>query len=74
MANYKRGYPRTAACSGGDSGGYWLDHWPRHWDVVYHTRPRRRRERRLLKDVLCGRRDPDAIAWPVNHKPHVYYW
>ena len=73
MANYKRGYPRTSARSGRNSRGYWLAHWPRWHDIVFHTRPRRREETRLLSKVMHDG-DPDMIAWPVSKKPHIYYW
>lgn len=51
-----------------------MSSWPRWWDIVFHTRPKRREQSRLLHKVMQGH-DPDAIAWPVNsRKPHNYYW
>lgn len=73
MADYKRHYPRTSSRSRGDSRGYWLRHWPRWHDVLFHSRPFRRRETELLSSVMQGR-DPDEIAWPRYHRPHVWYW
>ncbi len=73
MAHYKRKRPRTA---GGQqhSGGYWLRHWPRWWDIIFHTRPRRRRDDALTRAVARGALDADNVAWSVEHKPHRYYW
>lgn len=85
MAHYKRRRPRTSPSHntrwnkwlakqlpGYDRWG-WLRSWPRWHDVVYHTRPRRRRTRVAIVAVMQGR-DPDAILWPVEKKPHIYYW
>src|SRR3954471_14210731 len=44
MANDKRHRPRTSGTHGFDSRGYWLAHWPRWHDIVFHSRPRRRAE------------------------------
>lgn len=74
MANYKRRRPRTASGARGSSRGYWLRHWPRWWDIEFHTRPKRREQAALLTAIRKGE-DPDQIAWPLgNHKPHQYYW
>jgi hypothetical protein len=48
--------------------------WPKWWDILQHTRPKRREAKALEKKILQGY-DADEIAWPVgNHKPHTYYW
>jgi hypothetical protein len=73
MAHYKRHHSRTSSQSHGSSRGYWLHHWPKWHDILFHNRPRRRREAGLLRRVIQGY-DPDAIAWPVSRKPHAYYW
>ena len=82
MAHYKRGRPRTAPSGNGHNkweaekrgtDWYWLTRWPRWWDIVFHTRPQRRRTRKCLVAVMQGH-DPDAILWPVDKKPHIYYW
>lgn len=58
---------------------YWSSHkspmnnWPAWWDRTFHTRPHRTATKRLELAVLRGA-DPDAIAWPLRHKPHFYYW
>jgi hypothetical protein len=40
---------------------------------VFHTRPRRRRTKVCEIKVMKGF-DPDAILWPLEKKPHIYYW
>lgn len=72
MANFKRGRP-VARCSTGNRPKN-MKSWPKWWDVLWHTRPRRREVAKLEHEVKAGV-DPDGIAWPVsNHKPHKYYW
>jgi hypothetical protein len=81
--NYKRGYPRTTHHSRGRDKHrrhqpdfnryYWLSQWPRSWDIVFHTRPRRRRTRVAEIRVMKGY-DPDDVLWPLEKKPHIYYW
>ncbi len=83
MAHFKRKYPRTSASNGYSarelnrrikSGNYdWLSNYPRWWDKVRHTGPARAHRRGLEHKILRGA-DPDNIAWPLNHKPHDYYW
>ena len=47
--------------------------YPRAWDIQFHTRPRRRAEARCLNAIKQGS-DPDNIAWPLEKKPHIYYY
>lgn len=84
MANHRRRRPR-AASYGRKRQSYkvrhtpewnrygWRRNWPRWHDVVFHTRPRRRRTRACVVLVMQGT-DPDLILWPIEKKPHVYYW
>lgn len=51
----------------------WMRHWPAWWDLQFHTRPHRATTKHLERRVMQGD-DPDAIAWPVNRKPHIYFW
>ena len=47
---------------------------PSYWNILFHTRPRRRREKKNCHQVLHGA-DADSMAWDLgNHKPHKYYW
>ncbi len=47
---------------------------PRKWNIVYHTRPRRAREKRMEQAILRGTVDPDNAIFPLEKKPHIYYW
>ena len=76
MAHYKRGRARIR---GGKRGSKptsnWLNSWPAWHDIVFHTRPRRRKEASVETEVAKGRVDPDEAVWPLgNSKPHKYYW
>jgi len=85
MAHYKRKKSRTSSSGYYSSKGLknrlgerhdrfsWLQNWPRHWDIVYHTRPSRAKARRLEGQVMKGA-DPDNMIWPDGRKPHIYYW
>jgi hypothetical protein len=84
MANYKRGYPRSVTRGysydkwkgkkRGDGRWYWMQHWPRWWDVCFHTRPTRRRANKVTHNVLLGKVEADEANWPLSRKPHKYYW
>jgi hypothetical protein len=54
-------------------GSVWLGSWPRWHDIIFHSRPRRRAERRFEHAVLRGA-DADDLAWPLSKRPHEYYW
>jgi len=83
MAHYKRRRPRTTSVHGRHDNRWkydprrpdwrWMGNWPRWHDIVFHTRPHRRRTREAIVQVMQGH-DPDAIIWPVEKKPHIYYW
>lgn len=78
--NYKRKRPRSQPTHGwrNNSREYkynnWMGHWPRWWDVVFHTKPARARSRAKIRAVLIGREDADNATWEPHHKPHKYYW
>ena len=47
---------------------------PGWWVNLYMSRPRRRENRRLCKEIEAGA-DPDSSVFPLgNRRPHVYYW
>lgn len=47
---------------------------PSWWNIVYHSRPRKRRDAGKCRQVKKGY-DPDLIIWDLgNHKPTVHYW
>ena len=50
----------------------WWQGTPSSHNILYHTRPRRREERRLERLVLRDA-DTDNMTWPLDRKPHEYY-
>lgn len=81
MANFKRKRCRTLVGRGSKNdvkrkkgdGWFWWQSEPRSHNIVFHTRPQRRKTKRLLTKVLKGE-DPENITWPLARKPHIYYW
>lgn len=68
--NHKRKRPRTKS----RSVGAFPSGTPAHWNILFHSRPRRRRDARTIRKLLSGA-DPDALLWETgNRKPHIYYW
>jgi hypothetical protein len=68
--HYKRKKPRTKS----GSVGAFPNGTPAHWNILFHNRPRRRRDATGLKRVHRGD-DPDALIWDLgNSRPHKYYW
>ncbi len=47
--------------------------YPRWHDILYHTRRNRACNRLTVTKVLQGI-DPEGIAWPLDRKPHIYFW
>jgi hypothetical protein len=47
--------------------------YPRWYDILYHTRRNRARNRLVVVKILQGA-DPEGMAWPLDRKPHIYYW
>lgn len=53
---------------------HWLRNYPKWWDHEFHTKPRRAAERQAIDSV---KRDPalgENALFPLDHKPHIYYW
>ncbi len=68
--NYKRKKPRIKS----RSTGAFPNGTPSHWNILFHSRPRRRRTAMTAVKLLHGA-DPDVLIWDLgNHKPHKYYW
>ena len=83
MANFKRKRSRILMGIGStndlkrqfkDSADWrWWKSTPSSHNILFHTRPRRREERRLEQLVLRGE-DTENLNWPLDRKPHEYYW
>ena len=68
--NHKRKRPRTKS----ESRGVPPNGSPAAHNIVFHTRPRRRKDAATESAILHGE-DPDSMEWSLgNHKPHTYYW
>lgn len=73
--HYKRKKPRTKS----DSFKSWAigsrhGEAPGHWNILFHSRPKRRRNKSNCHKVLQGE-DWDHIVWDLgNRRPHIYYW
>lgn len=58
----------------GPESTFWLNTKPSHWVRLYMNVPKRRRSKKLCRDILLGK-DPEGMIFPTgNKKPHVYYW
>ena len=69
--NYKRKRPRTSASNRTVKS---MHSWPRWWDIVFHTRPKRREDSRTVQGIKRGD-DPDNATFNTkNHAPHTYFW
>jgi hypothetical protein len=68
MTHFKRGYPATRAKTRPR-----LFTTPARWNIEFHNRPRRRRNRLTCHAVVQGA-DVDELLWPLEKKPHHYYW
>ena len=68
--NHKRRKPRTKS----RSKGQFPCGTPAHWNILFHSRPRRRRNKRNCSRILKGY-DENKLIWDLgNAKPHHYYW
>jgi hypothetical protein len=47
---------------------------PRWWDIVFHTRPRRAKDKAVTRAVAAGAIDVDAANWSVGRRPQEDYW
>jgi hypothetical protein len=75
--NHKRKKARVNSRHGGGcfaKGSRKGEASPSYWDTLYHSRPRRRRDKANCTRIMHGTH-PDSIAWDLgNRKPHEYYW
>lgn len=68
MAHFKRGYRRTVNKTAPRRMST-----PSSWNITFHSRPRRRKDKVIAHDVVKGG-DPAAALWATAKKPHRYYW
>ena len=48
----------------------WLGNEPRWWRKLYKHRPQRRAAKQAERAARMG----DDPLWPLDRKPHEYYW
>lgn len=70
MAHHKRGKSRLQAHTHFKS----MSSWPAWHDILHHSRPRRRCDKKIADDIRTDRVDADEAAWRPSKKPHQYYW
>ena len=72
--HHKRKKPRTRSSSRPPfPGGTRRGESPGHWNILFHNRPRRRRDRENCRKAMHG--EDERIVWDLgNRKPHHYYW
>lgn len=67
LKSYRRIGSRFVSCAG------WASKSPSWYRNLVMTRPERREVKRLLNQVMRGR-DFDSIAFPLDHRPLLYWW
>lgn len=71
MAHYKRKRPRTS----GSRGPVRWRSTPSWWNILHHSRPRRRLTKALLRRVKADLERAGDVPWPQRGaRPHRYYW
>jgi hypothetical protein len=68
MAHFKRGYAATRAKTRPR-----LFTTPARWNIIHHSRPRRHENRRICLALERGL-DPNLAVWPLEKRPHHYFW
>ncbi|TDX15117.1 hypothetical protein EDF88_3556 [Buttiauxella sp. BIGb0552] len=47
---------------------------PAWWNRLTNTRPQRRQARHLCRLICKGIKDYDGVAFPIDHKPNIYFY
>lgn len=68
--HYRTG--RKTLRDGKARGWNWSE--PSWWCNLLHTRPRRRATRHCEWRVLHNPDAADGLIWPLDKKPHIYFW
>ena len=75
MTHTRRRYYRTGRKTLRDGKGHgWNWSTPSWWNNIFHTRPWRRKTRRCEWRVLHAPDAADSLIWPLDKKPHLYFW
>lgn len=54
--------------------GTWTMSTPSSWNKAYHTKPRRAKTRMAIQKVYKLIDYEDEVNFPLDKKPHIYYW
>ena len=75
MSHTRRRYYRTSRKTLRDGKAHgWNWSTPSLWNNLFHTRPWRRKTRRCEWRVLHDPDAADGLIWPLDRKPHWYFW
>jgi len=47
---------------------------PSWFNRMYNNRPKRKEARALCRDIAAGRKDAEAVIFPLATKPNDYRW
>ena len=74
--NHKRKKPRTISRGSKHYPmGSRKGEAPSYWNIIFHSRPKRRKNKANCHKVTVGSADPDELIWELgNRKPHNYYF
>lgn len=53
---------------------HWMSNEPKWWRKIMFTRPRRSQTRAAMNEVLSSISMEDDTKFPLDKKPHNYYW
>jgi hypothetical protein len=71
-SNYKQKQKRTKLLF---SDLHMLPRCPKDWNRRFHTVPKRREAKRIMKRLTKDPELADGICFPTgNRRPHCYYW
>ena len=54
--------------------GTWTYSTPSEWNRQYHTKPRRAKTRIQIQKIYRLIDYEDCPEFPIDKKPHIYYW
>lgn len=75
MSHTSRRYYRTGRKTLRDGKGHgWNWSTPGWWNNLFHTKPQRQAFRQALHLFKRNPESADGIAWPLEKKPHQYFW
>lgn len=71
--NWKNWTPEAEKLLREYAGWHFYASCPKAWNKMFHTRPLRRREKKVLKEIDLNNRG-EEVSFQSYKKPHHYYW